>query len=210
MKKLLIAMTVIALVFSMTTCFAADAENGIRVTVENKEISFDQGPVLVGEKPMVPMRAVFEAAGAYVAWDNDTETATAIKDSTVVMIQIGNEKLFKGSEAIVLETPAMLLNDRTLIPLEAVAKALDCDVQWNSETKEIVITYKAVTSDSEDKSSEANAEKTEEVSAENSGEEVKETTEEASAENSGEAAEETTEEASAENSGEAAEETTEE
>ena len=58
---------------------------------------------------------------------------------TIVMIQIGNEKMFKLDEAIVLETPAMLVNDRTLIPIHAISDIWGCNIEWNSETNEVVI-----------------------------------------------------------------------
>lgn len=176
MKKVLVVMTIVALILSMATCFA-EADSAIKVTVNGEELTFDQGPVLVEETPMVPMRAVFEKLGAFVNWDNDTETATAIKENSVVMIQIGNEKMFKASEAIVLDTPAMLVNDRTLIPVQAVAAAFDCDVQWNSETNEITITEKAEEPAKEEAASEETVkEETKEDVKEDAKEEVKDNT----------------------------------
>ena len=89
------------------------------------------------------MRAIFEKLGAFVNWDNETKTATAIKGNSVVMIQIDNEKMFNGSEAIELEIPAILLNDRTLIPVHAVQLSMNCDVVWDSEAGTVTITEKA-------------------------------------------------------------------
>ena len=143
MKKALVVITVITLLFSMVTCFAETANVEIKVKLNGEEVVFDQGPILVNEKPMLPIRAIFEKMGAFVNWDNETETAMAVKGDIVVMIQIGNEKMFKIGEAIELETPAMLVNDRTLIPVEAVAAIWDCDVEWNSEINEVIITEKA-------------------------------------------------------------------
>jgi len=143
MKKVLVVITVITLLFSMVTCFAETTNAEIKVKLNDEEVVFDQGPIIVNEKPMLPIRAIFEKMGAFVNWDNDTETAMAVKGDIVVMIQIGNEKMFKLGEAIELETPAMLVNDRTLLPADAVATIWDLDIKWNSEANEIIITEKA-------------------------------------------------------------------
>jgi len=143
MKKVLVVITVITLLFSMVTCFAETTNAEIKVKLNDEEVVFDQGPIIVNEKPMLPIRAIFEKMGAFVNWDNDTETAMAVKGDIVVMIQIGNEKMFKLGEAIELETPAMLVNDRTLLPADAVATIWDLDIKWNSEANEIIIKEKA-------------------------------------------------------------------
>ena len=140
MKKVLATITVITLLFSMLTCFAETANAEIKVKLKGEEVVFDQGPILVNEKPMIPLRAVFEKMGASISWDNSTETVLAMCGDTIVMIQIGNEKMFKLDEAIVLETPAMLVNDRTLIPIHAISDIWGCNIEWNSETNEVVIT----------------------------------------------------------------------
>lgn len=139
MKKVLAIITAITLLFSVATCFAETADTEIRVKLNGEEVAFDQGPILVDEKPMIPLRAVFEKMGASISWDNDTETVVAMCRDTIVMIQIGNEKMFKLDEAIVLETPAMLVNDRTLIPVHAITDIWGCNIEWNSETNEVVI-----------------------------------------------------------------------
>ena len=139
MKKVLAIITLITLLFSVVTCFAETANAEIKVELNGEEVAFDQGPILVDEKPMIPLRAVFEKMGASVSWDNSTETVVAMCKDTIVMLQIGNEKLFKLDEVIVLETAPMLVNDRTLIPIHAISDIWGCDIEWNSETNEVVI-----------------------------------------------------------------------
>ncbi len=38
------------------------------------------------------------------------------------------------------ETPAVIMNDRTLVPLRAVSEALGCDVSWDADTQGITLT----------------------------------------------------------------------
>lgn len=47
--------------------------------------------------------------------------------------------IVNGSQ-IETETPAVIVNERTLVPLRAITEALGCDVSWDSDTKGITLT----------------------------------------------------------------------
>ena len=155
---------------------AEETSDVIKVTINGKAVEFDQQPILVNDRTLVPLRAIFEELGATVTWDNDTNTAHAFKGDIFVSVQIDNNILFKNNEQIELDVPAMLVNDRTLVPIRAISEAFECTVDWVEENNEVVITYEE----------EATEEVTEEV--------AEETTEETTEEATEEVAEETTEE----------------
>ena len=63
-----------------------NADSGIKVLLDGKELAFDVPPQLINSRTMVPMRKVFEAMGATVDWNGNTQTVTATKnDITVIM-----------------------------------------------------------------------------------------------------------------------------
>ena len=47
--------------------------------------------------------------------------------------------MLKNDEEITLDVPAQVVNDRTMIPLRAVAEALDAKVDWVGELRRVVI-----------------------------------------------------------------------
>ena len=51
-------------------------EDTISVMVDNEEVAFDQAPQIIDGRTLVPIRAVFEKAGAEVEWDQAGLTAT--------------------------------------------------------------------------------------------------------------------------------------
>ncbi len=112
----------------------------IRVTLDGQEIGFDQPPVIVRDRTLVPLRAIFEAMGAVVSWDDTTETVTAVRGNTKISLQIGSDKLFVNGSERVLDVPAQLMGGRTLVPARAVAEGLGADVGWNDETQTVIIT----------------------------------------------------------------------
>ena len=114
--------------------------DGVTVKIDGKVVEFDQAPIIINDRTMVPLRAIFEELGAVVTWENETNTAIAFKEDTTVSVQINNNRMFKNSEIIELDVAPMLVSDRTLVPVRAVSEAFECDVEWNEENLEVIIT----------------------------------------------------------------------
>lgn len=112
----------------------------ITVTVNEKIIDFDQPPTIIDGRTLVPLRAIFEALGATVDWNGDTQTVTSKQGKTTITLTINDNKMYKDGKAITLDVPAQMMNDRTLVPVRAVAEAFGCDVDWDSETQQVIIT----------------------------------------------------------------------
>jgi len=112
----------------------------IKVKVNNELVVFDQPPVLENGRTLVPLRAIFEALGAEVEWEDSTQTVTAIREETEISLQIGSTKMTVNSDVKTLDVPAKLLNGRTLVPVRAISEALGCIVNWNETTQTVLIT----------------------------------------------------------------------
>ena len=115
-------------------------EKQIRIMINNKFLSTDQPPVLINDRTMVPLRAIFEALGATVDWNDTEKSVNAKKDDTSFYMQIGNNKITVNGNAVELDVPAQIVNDRTMVPVRAVAEAFDCEVSWNGYQKYVIIT----------------------------------------------------------------------
>lgn len=123
---------------------ATTSSDSIKVYIDNKIVSFDVQPQLIGGRTMVPLRAIFEGLGATVEWNNSTQTVTAYNETTIVKATIGEYTMNVNGTAKSIDVPPMLVNDRTLVPARFVAEAFDCDVQWDGNTKTVYITTKEV------------------------------------------------------------------
>lgn len=147
MKKivsLLVAVTLAVSMFGAFGVLAADEEQPITVIYNGTEIEFDQPPVTMFDRTLVPMRAIFEAMGATVTWVEDTETILATKGDITIALQINNNTLFKNSgankESVELDVPAQLVGERTLVPVRAISEAFTATVGWDEATKTVTIT----------------------------------------------------------------------
>lgn len=144
MKKLISLIGALAIALSVSTAALAKTPT---VYVDGQKIEFDAQPFIENDRTLVPMRAIFEAMGANVAWDQTTLTVFALKPVTetendIVTIQIGNPKAFVNSTEILLDVPAKVVSDRTFVPLRFIGESLNATVDWDPDTFNVTITSK--------------------------------------------------------------------
>ena len=110
----------------------AFAHPPITVYVDGEKLNFDQPPIIKEDRTLVPMRKIFEALGAKVYWDEPSQRVTAVSGSDVIVLYIGQSGLYKNNQLVyTMPVPAQIINDRTLVPLRAVAESLGCEVGWD-------------------------------------------------------------------------------
>ncbi len=134
----IICLSIVFTMLSEITVSAATVNN-ITVTINGKKIEFDVPPQLINDRTMVPLRAIFEALEATVDWNNETETVTSKRDNTTISLTINNPTMYVNGEAIMLDSPACLISDRTLVPIRAISEAFKARVYWDNETQTVAI-----------------------------------------------------------------------
>lgn len=123
---------------------AVCAENDIQVYVDGERLTFDVAPIIENDRTLVPMRAIFEALGADVTWDDSTRTAKAVRGSDVMSITIDNSTMYINDVAVKLDAPARIVDDRTLVPVRAVSESFNAEVSWDGEARIVTINSSAV------------------------------------------------------------------
>ena len=138
MKKLLSIILAMVMVLSSLTFVMAD--DGIKITINGEAKSFDVMPQIIEGRTLVPMRAIFEALGATVGWDDATKTATGKTASTEVSLTIDKKDAKVNGAVKTLDVPAQIIEGRTMVPARFVAESLGCKVDWDANTKTVIIT----------------------------------------------------------------------
>jgi len=59
--------------------------------------------------------------------------------NTKIVLQIGNKKAYVNEEEFTLDVAPIILSGRTMVPLRFVSESLRATVDWEAETKTIVI-----------------------------------------------------------------------
>ena len=125
---------VLALVFVLMLSIAVFASEEIGVQIDGKDVVFtDVKPMEKDGTVFMPLRAVFEAAGADVFWDGETQTIISSLGEDKVIIQIANPVLFINSDASYSMDPFIpfIENDRTYIPMYAFSMAFGYNYNEN-------------------------------------------------------------------------------
>lgn len=139
MKKMISILAALSLTIYASGFSAASADE-INVTVNGQPVIFDVAPYIMQDRTMVPMRAVFEALGAEVQWDEEAQTITVKTENDTIVLHIGSAIFYKNDQEKDTDVAPVILNERTMIPLRAISEALDATVNWNEETQTVVIT----------------------------------------------------------------------
>lgn len=106
-------------------------------------------PVIDNGRTLVPVRFISESIGAKVEWNAETQDINIrIGDKEIVMT-IGNKLMTVNGRSTTLDVEPKVISGRTLIPLRALAEALDKQVFWD-EKGLIVISDKTNTFDSKE------------------------------------------------------------
>jgi len=114
-------------------------DDTIGVIVYGSKVKFDQEPFIEDGRTLVPLRAIFEALGATVEWDEKTSTVTANKDGVEIELQIGSNEMKVGDEVKILDVPAKISGGRTMVPVRAISEAFGCKVEWDGETRNVTV-----------------------------------------------------------------------
>lgn len=111
------------------------------VPLEGQVLNFNSPEEIEIGLKLVPMRAIFEAFGANVAWDKNTGTITATLPGTKISLSTKG-MFYKNGRVEALDTPPQLVNGRTLVPLKFVTDALGHRITWHGTVQQASITDK--------------------------------------------------------------------
>jgi hypothetical protein len=90
---------------------------------------------------MVPARYVTEQFGAEVQWNGDLNEITIIDNITgaPIVFQLDSNTAYVNGTQVQLESPAILKNDSTYVPLRFLTDALGSKINWDESTHTIHI-----------------------------------------------------------------------
>lgn len=146
MKKILLAFMLIVLVLSSflpISALSSDNNDNIQVLLNGKRLKFDVEPIIMNGRTLVPLRAIFEAFGTLVEWNDNTKTVIAKQGNNVISIKAGSKTAYFNDKAIELDVPAIILDGRTLVPVRFISESFGYDVLWNESIKTVTINYSA-------------------------------------------------------------------
>ncbi len=111
----------------------------VTLKIGGKTIVSDVPPVIVKGRTLVPARAIFEEFGAVVSWDEANQQVDISMEDTEVVLKIDSRSALVNGDGATLDVPALIIEDRTMIPVRFVAESLGFVVDWNNSTRTVLI-----------------------------------------------------------------------
>lgn len=111
----------------------------ILVNLNGRTLSFDVPPMIINDRTMVPFRTILEALGATVEYQEDGQYITATQGDTVITMQIDNPVAAVNGAEVTLDSPPVIVEGRTLVPVRFISESLSAVVDWNAETRVVSI-----------------------------------------------------------------------
>lgn len=112
----------------------------VKIKVDGKDLAPNDMPaVIIDGRTMLPMRLIAQELGCDVLWEETTKQAFVINDDYTISFTINSKTAYKNGEAFQIDVPAMIINDRTMLPVRALAKALDQEITWDDPARTVYI-----------------------------------------------------------------------
>lgn len=108
---------------------------------ESKEIDPGKGtaPVIVEGRTLVPIKAIMDAVGGTLAWDDADKRVTIGYSGKTVELWIGSNTTRVDGKAGTTDVAPQIMNDRTMLPIGFISQSLGLDISWNADNQQVLI-----------------------------------------------------------------------
>lgn len=139
-KKFILGASILALAIPSLVF----ANSDIRLWMKGEIIKPDVAPYISEDRTMVPVRVISENLGKVVTWNNDDKKVTIKDEKGNEFSLVINEKFMEDISSnvyrkIELDAPAVIKDDRTFVPIRAIAEAFGERVHWDNDKRVVVI-----------------------------------------------------------------------
>jgi len=141
MKKIMVmSMFFVFLIAGILSNYVQGLNQEVRVILDDEALVFDEKPLIIDGRTMVPLRAIFEALAMDVSWDNRLQEVTAVKDNLEIILLVGSKTPTVNGEVVEIDVVSYIENGRTMVPLRFIAESTGATVEWDGKTNTVTIT----------------------------------------------------------------------
>lgn len=130
-------------VFADTTQTAILQIGNPVINIDGSDIPIDENgtaPVIINDRTMLPIRALIEAFGGVVKWEENERDVLISYENRSIRLNIDSTDAYIDDILYTLDTAPVIVNDRTMLPIRFIAENLGFNVEWKDAAQEVVIT----------------------------------------------------------------------
>lgn len=152
-KKLLFTTLALGL-FSATTVYGeqvkmdlfyngkhhAYAAKEVKISIDGKAmVPKDMPAVIIDGRTMLPMRQIAQELGCEVTWNEAAKQIYVMRGSDIIVFTIDSKAGYENGKEFTMDVPATIVNDRTMLPVRALADALHLNIKWDDPNRTVII-----------------------------------------------------------------------
>lgn len=113
----------------------------MKIGNKQKEIDPNLGttPIIIKNRTFLPIRAIVEAMGGTISWDGSTKKVEIDIAKRTIEMWVDKRQAFINGYPFTLESPPVIKNGRSLLPLRVIIEKLHGSISWDAETKSVSI-----------------------------------------------------------------------
>lgn len=112
----------------------------IKVEIDGEALTpTDMPAVIINDRTMLPMRLIAQALGCEVTWNEAARQVYVVNDTYTLVFEIDKTTGYQNGKEFTMDVPPMIVNDRTMLPVRALATALDLDITWTEASRTVSI-----------------------------------------------------------------------
>lgn len=142
-KKVISILTALLLILPGILTIGTQAAGGqaIPISIDGKE--YKGSSFLRNSVTYVGLREFSTVMGAsYVIWDAESKTAAVKSDKLSISSRNGDTYIVANDRYLWAATGVIIISDVMYVPIRTIAKAFNCDVEWNSSSRSVSVSRK--------------------------------------------------------------------
>ena len=116
------------------------AEQPIQIVYNGQTIESDVPPKLLNSRVLVPVRIISETLGYTVLWDARLSKVTILGEQVHINFILNQPFIWKNGVKSQLDVTPFAESGRSYLPIRAVAENLGADIEWDGESRSVIIT----------------------------------------------------------------------
>lgn len=110
--------------------------NGVETEIDAGR---DTRPIITNGRTLVPTRAIIEAFGGVVGWEESTQSVLLTMENDTIKLVINSNVAYLNNNAETLDVVPTVINGRTMLPIRFIAEGFNLGVAWDDSTQTVYI-----------------------------------------------------------------------
>lgn len=118
----------------------AYAAKEVKIEIDGKEmVPKDMPAVIIDGRTMLPMRQIAQELGCEVSWNEAAKQIYVMRGSDIIVFTVDSKAGYENGKEFTMDVPATIVNDRTMLPVRALADALHLNIKWDDPNRTVII-----------------------------------------------------------------------